>query len=123
MKLCSRHSTDLISMLKRKGLYKFCDSRPAIVEERRQKWLDGMTAPSEIDPMIVATLEIESQAVAQCGNLLYFKHLNGQEKCPLCEVAKIIKHRADAEWIDNVTDAIHSLCLQNGIMNPSTVAH
>lgn len=121
MKLCGRHEADLIHQLKRKNLWKFCTNIPALIEERTVKWLDGMAAPSEVDPLIICLLEINKKAEEFCGAGIVLPKANGQPHCALCEVGKLICNKADIEWTDNITDAVLSLCLQNGVMNPSGI--
>lgn len=123
MKLCGRHASSLISTLSHKGLYKFVNTNPEVMEFRKQKWLAGIAAPSEICPLTICMLEINNKAEEFCGHSIVLPKKNGQPHCPLCEVSALIKHECDKSWIDNVTDAVHSLCLQNGIMNPTTVTH
>ena len=115
MKLCARHINELIRILKVKGLWHRVDTSPAAVQDRTRKWLNGVSTPAEIDPLVISVMEINRKAVETVGNTITMVKANGEHHCPLCEVNRFLKQNADISWLDNCTDAMVSLFLQNGI--------
>ena len=104
--LCPRHSYDLLSMIKRKGMERHITQHTADVRRKTLLWLRGQSQPQDFDPYIVSSLEIIKKARDEYGAA----HNGG---CPLCYVEHLLG-AADA-WIDNVTDLMVVTCHANGL--------
>jgi hypothetical protein len=113
MKLCGSHQTDLAAALRKKGLWKLCSTDPHISAVRAQRWLAGVAMREEFDPLVVATLEINSKA----KEILHPAIAETQHLCPLCQASKALQ-RVDipAAWIDNCTDMMFLVAKTNGLV-------
>lgn len=96
MKHCSRHSHDLLGVLRRKGMARLVN--PARAQVFAERWIAGTATKPEFDPYVVSVLEI----FKKCKDMNIYV-LDGA--CPLCTINKALQDAtADVKWIDNVTD-------------------
>lgn len=96
MKICGRHSHDMLHALRRRGMQKLIRPEDSVTFAKR--WLEGLATKPEFDPFVVATLEI----FKKCHDMSIYVLEGG---CPLCAVnVAFQKNDADASWIDNVSD-------------------
>jgi hypothetical protein len=114
MKLCNNHMVSLHTMIKRKGMGSFITESSSEADVKAKAWLQGNARIEEIDPLVVASLEIYQKAFNTPGT-----YVNQPKFCALCEVKRTLGSKADEEWIDNVTDAIYATMLANGVINGS----
>jgi hypothetical protein len=93
--------TDLIAMLKRKGLSGLIIEDSQEADNFAKAWMEGLAPIESIDPLVVSCLEIYQKAFNALGD-----SVNHPSRCALCEIEHLYKNQADDVWIDNVTDAV-----------------
>lgn len=112
-KLCSGHSTDLFSALRRKGMRQHFHPERAAAFAR--EWVAGELKKGKVDVYVVSVMEIN----AKCSQM---RILLLPEACPLCIVNRFFQRGDAAEkWIDNVTDAMVVMCRVNDLRLETSV--
>lgn len=111
MKLCTKHMTEVVEAINRKGMGGMIIQDSAEADLFAQRWLKGTAEAGEIDPLVVSCLEIYQKAFTIVG-----EYVNKPHFCALCEVERHLKrHEASTEWIDNCTDAVLAIVLANNV--------
>lgn len=106
MKFCARHITELGDSVRKRGLWKFVDELNA--KRFMVRWLRGSATKDEIDPLVVAMLEITHKA-----NRLGIPMASGV--CPLCELARVQEDaELPAKLIEGHVAIAHQLLITNG---------
>jgi hypothetical protein len=114
MNFCTRHQHDLMTAIRRRGMAKLIAPNADELSRRAAVWLAGQSLRTDLDPLVIATFEINAKALQVCGAYLQSEtHLY----CSLCEVARFIK-RSDIDriWINNCADVVLATCIDNRLV-------
>src|SRR5712664_2356072 len=110
MRLCSRHSHEVMDELKKRGLWRLVKPERAKIFGAR--WLRGeLQSEKEFDPYVVAWLEFNAKA----KEFLNPEVWRAEHLCCLCQVDQA-RSRIDAGpvsqmWIPAICDLVHQLAI------------
>lgn len=110
MRLCGSCTEGLLDGLKRRDWMRFV--KPANAGKFGREWANGVAKKEDIDPYVVAALEIMAQAVKKAR---VHPEYDG---CPICESSiRLARLGLRTLWVENVLEQIvRPLLISNGFI-------